>query len=114
MPDDLIKTAFGAYRQLPPEEGDWQPRQKRQNLISGKRYLKMLGGEPKTAPPKRPQVGKPNVMSARKHRIIGHAGYSPKLRHAIKREAEAQERKPRNRGQTYASLTDALKAFKPR
>jgi hypothetical protein len=64
--------------------------------------------------PKRPQAGKPNVMSPRKHYILGRAGKSPKLRHALKREAEAQERKARKAGRVYVSPSAALKDFKRR
>lgn len=39
--------------------------------------------------------GKPPKLSLAKHRAIGVPGKSPRLRHAMKREAEANERKAR-------------------
>lgn len=76
------------------------------------RYLKMISGKPvKSA--KRPQVGKPNKMSQRRHRIIGVAGKSPKMRHAEKREAEGRTiKKPKSK--MYSSLQEAMDANKPR
>lgn len=85
---------------------------KSQKVPSGKRYLKMLGGEPKVRHPKRALVGKPNQMSQRKHRIIGHSGKSPRARHAAKREAESQH-KARPKSKTYASVQEALERNKP-
>lgn len=79
--------------------------------ISGKRYVKMLGGPAKA--PKRPQVGKPNIMSFKKHRTIGVAGYSPNLRHALKREAERNERKAR-KTEMFDSVAEAMEALKKR
>lgn len=79
---------------------------------NGQRYLAMLGGEPR-AVPKRPQVGKPNVMSFKKHRHIGVAGYSPNMRHAMKREAEQNIKRAR-KSQMFSSVAEAMASLKKR
>lgn len=47
-------------------------------------------------------------MGSHKHGVSGHAGKSPKLRLAIKREAEKDERKPK-KTKTYPTVAEALK-----
>ncbi len=92
----------------PPEKP--VPEEIEDTRTGAQRYLAMLGGEPKGVP-KRPQVGKPNIMSFRKHRHIGVAGYSPALREELKREAEKNERKPRKHS-WFSSVAEALKGQK--
>lgn len=45
-------------------------------------------------------------MGSHKHGVSGTAPKSPRLRHALKREAEKQERKRKNRTDWKASLRE--------
>lgn len=52
-------------------------------------------------------------MGSHKHGISGHATKSPKFRHQQKREAEANERKPR-KTKMYNSVKEAFEKEKPK
>lgn len=52
-------------------------------------------------------------MGSHKHGTSGVPGKSPKLRHALKREAEKQERKKRKTIDWYATVAEALKGKRP-
>lgn len=55
------------------------------------------------------------TMGSHKHGVSGTPGKSPKLRHALKREAEQNERKAhKSREDLYDSPSDAIKNYKLR
>lgn len=87
----------------------WNVRQKQQAIRKTRDHEKEAKTDPTSFPNMReavasfkqelkmPKTGKPNQMSLHKHYVAGHASKSPRFRHALKREAEANERKDRSR-----------------